>query len=235
MRINKYIANAGYCSRRKADELVDEARVQINNRIAKKGDEVNENDIVRIDGEKISKKAVSLEYYLLNKPAKVICSNEDKLGRVTAVSLIKSRKRLFTYGRLDYMTEGLIIISNDGELYNHIMHPSKKLYKSYIATVDREVMDKDIEILARGVVIKEEDGTKYRTAPAKVKKLNKKNEVRIAIFEGRNRQVRKMLKTLGYNVKALKRVKVGDLTLGGLEVGKYRALTSDEIKYLKSL
>lgn len=235
MRINKYIANAGYCSRRKADELIDDNRVQINNQIAKKGDEVKENDVVRIDGEKISKKMVSLEYYMLNKPSRVICSNEDKLGRITAVSMIKSRKRLFTYGRLDYMTEGLIIISNDGELYNHIMHPSKKLYKSYIATVDREVSDEDIEILSRGVVIKEEDGTRYKTAPAKVKKLNNKDEVRIAIFEGKNRQVRKMLKTLGYNVKTLKRVKVGELTLGSLEVGKYRALTSEEIKYLKSL
>lgn len=235
MRINKYIANAGFCSRRKADELVDENRVQINNRIAKKGDDVNENDIVKIDGERINKKAVSLEYYILNKPARVICSNEDKLGRVTAVSLIKSRKRLFTYGRLDYMTEGLIIISNDGKLYNHIMHPSKQLYKSYIATVDREVTDEDIKTLSRGVVIKEENGNRYKTAPAKVKKLANKNELRIAIFEGRNRQVRKMLQTLGYNVKALKRVKVGELTINGLEVGKYRALTSEEIKYLKGL
>ena len=127
------------------------------------------------------------------------------------------------------MTEGLIIISNDGDIYNHVMHPRKKLYKSYIAKVSREIDDKDLEALQYGVVI---DGK--RTAPAKVKKIDKK-ELRIAIFEGRNRQIRKMLETLGYNVNSLKRIKVGELTLGHLKVGEYRALNEDEIKYLKNL
>ena len=127
------------------------------------------------------------------------------------------------------MTEGLIIISNDGEVYNHVMHPRKKLYKSYIAKLSREVEEKDIEAWKHGVVI---DGK--RTAPAKVKKLDKK-EVRIAIFEGRNRQIRKMVEILGYTVDSLKRVKVGELTLGHLQPGDYRALTEEEINYLKNL
>jgi hypothetical protein len=229
LRINKYIALSGFCSRRKADELIDIGRVTINKDVAKKGDEVRENDIVRIDGERVRVKLDQYEYYILNKPKRVICSNEDKFGRVTAVSLINSNKRLFTYGRLDYLTEGLIIISNDGDLYNKIMHPRQKLYKSYIATIDKEITEDHIEALSHGVVI---DGVK--TAPAKVKVLTK-TEVRIAIFEGRNRQIRKMFEVLGYFVKSLKRVKVGELTLKNLEVGKYRKLTKDEIEYLKKL
>ena len=127
------------------------------------------------------------------------------------------------------MTEGLIIISNDGEVYNHVMHPRKKLYKSYIAILDREIEENDIEAMKHGVVI---EGKK--TAPAKVKKIDKK-EIRIAIFEGRNRQIRKMLETLGYNVNSLKRVKIGELSLGHLQPGEYRPLTEEEIKYLKNL
>ena len=127
------------------------------------------------------------------------------------------------------MTEGLIIISNDGDIYNHVMHPSKKLYKSYIARLDKEITDDHVEALKHGVVI---EGR--RTAPAKVKIIDRR-EIRIAIFEGRNRQIRKMLETLGYNVNSLKRIKVGELTLGNLQVGEYRTLNEDEIKYLKSL
>lgn len=229
MRINKYIALSGFCSRRSADKLIEEGRVYINKEIAKIGDEVKEGDIVKLDGERIRIKNNHYEYYILNKPKRVICSNEDKFGRTTAVSLIKTNKRLFTYGRLDYLTEGLIILSNDGDLYNNIMHPRQRLYKSYIATIDKEITEEHIEILRNGVYI---DG--YRTAPAKVKKISK-SEVRIAIFEGKNRQIRKMLEVLSYNVKSLKRVKLGELTLTNLEVGKYRLLTNEEIEYLKKL
>ena len=226
--INKFIAETGFCSRRKADELINEGRVTVNKHEAIIGMDVKPEDVVRIDGERV-KLNTRYEYYILNKPKRVLCSNEDKFGRKLAVDFIKSRARLFTYGRLDFMTEGLIIISNDGDIYNHVMHPRKKLYKSYIAKVSRELEDKDIEALQYGIVI---DGK--RTAPAKVKKIDKK-ELRIAIFEGRNRQIRKMLETLGYTVNSLKRIKVGELTLGHLQVGEYRALNEDEIKYLKNL
>lgn len=229
MRINKYIAISGFCSRRAADKLIEENRVSINNNIAKIGDDVRENDIVRIDGERVNVKKSSYEYYILNKPKRVICSNDDKFGRLTAVSLIKSNKRLFTYGRLDYMTEGLIIISNDGDLYNKIMHPSHKLYKSYIATIDKPISEEHIEAIKNGVYI-----DNVKTAKAKVKLLSE-TQVRVAIFEGRNRQIRKTFEILGYKVKELKRVKIGELTLGDLAVGKYRKLSEEEIKYLKSL
>ena len=219
MRLNKFIADAGVCSRRKADEMIKEGRVTVNKQEAVIGMEVSSGDVVRVDGEKIK----------INKPKRVICSSEDKFGRKLAIDYIKSKKRLYTYGRLDYMTEGLIIISNDGDIYNHVMHPSKKLYKSYIAKLDKDITEDHLEALKHGVVI---DGR--RTAPAKVKTISKR-EIRIAIFEGRNRQIRKMLETLGYEIKSLKRVKVGELTLGSLEVGHYRPLTEDEIKYLKNL
>ncbi|EEY34677.1 pseudouridine synthase [Pseudoleptotrichia goodfellowii] len=228
MRLNKYMADAGVCSRRKADEMIKEGRVTVNKKEAVLGMEISSGDIVRVDGEKIKLNTV-YEYYMLNKPKRVICSNEDRFGRRLAIDYIKSKKRLFTYGRLDYMTEGLIIISNDGEVYNHVMHPRKKLYKSYIAKLSREVEEKDMEAWKHGVVI---DGK--RTAPAKVKKIDKK-EIRIAIFEGRNRQIRKMVEILGYTVESLKRVKVGELTLGYLQPGDYRALTEEEVSYLKSL
>ena len=228
MRLNKYIADAGVCSRRKADEMIKEGRVTVNKKEALLGMDISPDDVVRVDGERIRINTV-YEYYMLNKPKRVICSNEDRFGRRLAIDYIKSKKRLFTYGRLDYMTEGLIIISNDGEVYNHVMHPRKKLYKSYIAKLSREVEEKDIEAWKHGVVI---DGK--RTAPAKVKKLDKK-EVRIAIFEGRNRQIRKMVEILGYTVDSLKRVKVGELTLGHLQPGDYRAVTEEEINYLKNL
>lgn len=228
MRLNKFIADAGICSRRKADEMIKEGRVTVNKYEAIIGMEITAEDVVRVDGERIRVNVVH-EYYMLNKPKRVLCSNEDKFGRQLAIDYIKSKKRLFTYGRLDYMTEGLIIISNDGEVYNHVMHPRKKLYKSYIAKLDREIEEKDMDALKYGVVI---DGK--RTAPAKVKRIDKK-EIRIAIFEGRNRQIRKMVEILGYTVNSLKRVKIGELSLGNLQVGDYRKLTEEEIKYLKSL
>ena len=228
MRLNKFIAESGFCSRRKADELILEGRVSVNKHEAILGMDITDADTVRVDGERIKIKT-KFEYYMLNKPKRVLCSSEDKFGRKLAVDFIKTKRRLFTYGRLDFMTEGLIIISNDGEIYNHVMHPRKKLYKSYIAKVNRDIEEKDIEALTHGVVIEGK-----RTAPSKVKKIDKK-EIRIAIYEGRNRQIRKMLETLGYMVDSLKRVKVGELGLGNLQSGESRALTTEEVEYLKNL
>ena len=228
MRLNKFIAESGFCSRRKADDLILEGRVSVNKHEAILGMDITDADTVRVDGERI-KINTKFEYYMLNKPKRVLCSNEDKFGRKLAIDFIKTKRRLFTYGRLDFMTEGLIIISNDGEIYNHVMHPRKKLYKSYIAKVNRDIEDKDIEALTHGIVIEGK-----RTAPSKVKKIDKK-EIRIAIYEGRNRQIRKMLETLGYTVDSLKRVKVGELGLGNLQPGESRPLTTEEIEYLKNL
>ena len=228
MRLNKFIAESGFCSRRKADELILEGRVSVNKHEAILGMDITDADTVRVDGERI-KINTKFEYYMLNKPKRVLCSSEDKFGRKLAVDFIKTKRRLFTYGRLDFMTEGLIIISNNEKIYNHVKQTRKKLYKSYIAKVNRDIEEKDIEALTHGVVIEGK-----RTAPSKVKKIDKK-EIRIAIYEGRNRQIRKMLETLGYMVDSLKRVKVGELGLGNLQSGESRALTTEEVEYLKNL
>ena len=228
MRLNKYIAESGFCSRRKADELISQNRVTVNKDTAKLGMEVSDTDIVRVDGERI-KLDTSYEYYLLYKPKKVICTNADTFGRRIAVDFIRSKKRLFTYGRLDYMTEGIIIVSNDGDTYNKVMHPRKKLFKTYIAKLDKPIEDKDLARLEKGILI---DGQK--TAPAKIKKTDDA-EVKVSIFEGRNRQIRKMFENLHYNVKELKRVTIGEFKIGNLKPGEYRKLTEDEIEYIKNL
>ena len=228
MRLNKYIAESGFCSRRKADELISQNRVTINKDTAKLGMEVRDGDIVRIDGEKI-KVDTDYEYYLLYKPKKVICTNSDNFARRLAVDFIRTKKRLFTYGRLDYMTEGIILVSNDGDTYNKVMHPRKKLFKTYIAKLDKPIEDKDLARLEKGILI---DGQK--TAPAKIKKTDDA-EVKVSIFEGRNRQIRKMFENLHYNVKELKRVTIGEFKIGNLKPGEYRKLTEDEIEYIKNL
>ena len=228
MRLNKYIAESGFCSRRKADELISQNRVTINKDTAKLGMEVHDSDIVRIDGEKI-KVDTDYEYYLLYKPKKVICTNSDNFARRLAVDFIRSKKRLFTYGRLDYMTEGIILVSNDGDTYNKVMHPRKKLFKTYVAKLDKPIEDKDLARLEKGILI---DGQK--TAPAKIKKTDDA-EVKVSIFEGRNRQIRKMFENLHYNVKELKRVTIGEFKIGNLKPGEYRKLTEDEIEYIKNL
>ena len=228
MRLNKYIAESGFCSRRKADELISQNRVTVNKDTAKLGMEVRDSDIVRIDGEKI-KVDTDYEYYLLYKPKKVICTNSDNFARRLAVDFIRSKKRLFTYGRLDYMTEGIILVSNDGDTYNKVMHPRKKLFKTYVAKLDKPIEDKDLARLEKGILI---DGQK--TAPAKIKKTDDA-EVKVSIFEGRNRQIRKMFENLHYNVKELKRVTIGEFKIGNLKPGEYRKLTEDEIEYIKNL
>ena len=228
MRLNKYIAESGFCSRRKADELISQSRVTVNKDTAKLGMEVHDGDIVRVDGERI-KLDTNYEYYLLYKPKKVICTNSDNFARRLAVDFIKSKKRLFTYGRLDYMTEGIIIVSNDGDTYNKVMHPRKKLFKTYVAKLDKPIEDKDLARLEKGILI---DGQK--TAPAKIKKTDDA-EVKVSIYEGRNRQIRKMFENLHYNVKELKRVTIGEFKIGNLKPGEYRKLTEDEIEYIKNL
>lgn len=228
MRLNKYIAESGYCSRRKADELIAQGRVTINKHVAILGTSVEDSDIVRVDGEKI-KIDTDYEYYLFYKPKNVICTNSDKFGRTLAVDYIKSKKRLFTYGRLDYLTEGIIIVSNDGDTYNRVMHPRKELYKTYIARLDRPMQERDLIRLEKGILI---DGKK--TAPAKIKKIDEM-EIKVSIYEGKNRQIRKMFENLHYDVKDLKRVTIGNFKVGNMKPGEYRKLTEDEIEYMKKL
>ncbi|MGX6591566.1 pseudouridine synthase [Cetobacterium ceti] len=233
MRINKYLSSIGVASRREVDRLIDEKKIKVNGVLANAGMKVSEKDTIEVAGKKIEKKETKLVYYMLNKPKRVISAAKDDRGRETVVDLIKTDERIFPIGRLDLDTEGLIVLTNDGDLFNKVIHPKAEVYKEYIATVKGEIKSNAINKLASGVDL--EDGI---TLPARVKLIKtskNKSFLSIAIREGRNRQVRRMLKEVGHPVVDLKRVAVGRLTLGDLEVGQYRKLTKAELKYLQSI
>lgn len=225
IRLNKYIANSGVCSRRKADEYIEQKLVKINGQtVLEKGVMVDETkDKVTVEGKDISlvKKKI---YIMLNKPAGYVTTSSEQFGRPCVIDLIKLEDRVFPIGRLDMETEGLLLLTNDGDFANKLMHPSKKINKVYIAKVSGEIKETDIASLKKGVDI---DG--YVTAPAIVEKISK-DELSITIHEGKNRQVRKMCAAVGLNVIKLKRIKIGNLELGNLSLGKYKVLKSYEIK-----
>lgn len=232
MRINKYISSAGVCSRRGADKLVEEKKVKINGKIAETGNVIDtEKDIVEVNGQiiKINEKKV---YFILNKPMKVLTTLKDERGRKTVLDIVKEEERIFPIGRLDYDTEGLLIMTNDGELYNRIIHPKSEVYKKYYAKITGKLSDKSKNKLQTGIIL--EDG---KTLPAKLKIIKENydvSEVEISIREGRNRQVRRMFKACGNEVLYLKRIAIGEMELGDIPIGKYRQLTNREVEYLYS-
>lgn len=233
IRINKYLASLGVASRREVDRLIEEGAIKVNGEVASAGIKVSDRDEIYIRGKKISNREEKKVYYLLNKPLDVLSSAKDDRGRTTVVDLIKCKERIFPVGRLDYNTSGLIILTNDGELFNRIIHPKAEVYKEYYAKVFGEIKDSAVEKLQRGIEL--EDGM---TLPAYVKVLKKekgKSELLISIREGRNRQVRRMLDAVKHPVIILRRERIGKLSLGDLKVGQYRELTKAEIDYLYSL
>lgn len=234
-RLQKVIATSGYTSRRKAEELIKSGRVTVNGEIVNTlGSKVSSSDIICIDGTTINKNLIK-EYYLLNKPREVICSVEDDKGRKTVVDFIETKTRIYPVGRLDYDTTGLIILTNDGELANILMHPKHRIYKTYIAKIDGILNEDDFKKLRKGVLI---DDRKLKIDNVKVRKIDKiKNSslVEVTIHEGRNHIVRKLFEKLGYDVKKLTRSKFAFLTDEGLKSGEYRILTTKEIKLLYSL
>lgn len=233
MRINKYLASLGVGSRRAVDKMVEEGRIKVNGEMITAGVKVTDEDIIEINGKKIKKEVEKKVYYLLNKPLEVLSAASDDRGRKTVVDLIKCKERIFPIGRLDYNTTGLIIVTNDGELFNRVIHPRAEIYKEYYVKVFGEISEESMEKLRNGV--KFDDGY---TLPAIVTLINRekgKSELNISIREGRNRQVRRMLDSVNHPVITLKREKIGKLPLGKLKLGEYRELTQDEIKYLYSL
>lgn len=234
-RLQKVIASFGYTSRRKAEDLIKKGKVEVNGQIVTElGTKVNPTDIISIDGVTINKD-VKHEYYLLNKPRSVISSVEDKEGRITVVDLIDTDARIYPVGRLDYDTTGLILLTNDGEFANFLMHPSFEVEKTYIAKLEGLIDKEDIEKVKSGLVI---EGRKVEIKKFKVKKkdIDKKTTiVEITIVEGRNHIVKKIFKELGYSVMKLSRIKYAFLDLRGLKSGEYRLLTIKEIKKLYNL
>lgn len=234
MRINKFLSSLGIASRRAIDKYIEEGRIKVNGIIASTGIDVTEEDEIYIDNKKIETNRIEEKvYFMLNKPLEVLSASSDDRGRKTVVDLIKTDKRIFPIGRLDYMTSGLILLTNDGELFNRLVHPKSEIYKKYYIKVFGEVKKEEIEELKKGILL--EDG---KTLPAKVSGIKydkNKTSMYISIREGRNRQIRRMIEKFGYKVLMLRREKIGELSLGDLKEGKYRELTKEEIEYLYSV
>lgn len=234
-RIQKIISDSGYCSRRKAEELIAEGRVRVNGRPCKLGDKADTSaDIISVDGVNLATPTKrELVYYMLNKPRGYVTTASDELDRKCVMDLISDiPERVFPIGRLDRNSEGLLLFTNDGDLANKIMHPSGHISKTYRVTVRPDISEDQLETLSEGVVI---DGKK--TLPASVQVLDKQEGrvvLQLTIREGRNRQIRKMCESVGLEVARLKRISVGPLRLGMLKSGEYRELTSAELTALKN-
>ena len=227
IRLNKFLAMCGICSRRNADEIILQGKVRINGKkVTELGVSVDElKDKIEYNGKilKIKSKKV---YIMLNKPAGYITTSKEQFGRPYILELIKEKERVFPVGRLDMDTEGLILLTNDGDFANSLMHPSKKINKVYEAKVSGNITEEKIKKLQNGVKIED-----YITAPAKVRLITK-DILEIIIHEGKNRQVKKMCRAVGLRVEKLKRTKIGEMELGNLKVGEYKILTEKQIKSL---
>ncbi|MFR5264404.1 pseudouridine synthase [Clostridium sp.] len=232
-RLQKYMAKCGVASRRKCEEIILSGRVEVNGSvITELGFKVNENDVVEVDSNVI-KVEENKVYIILNKPTGYITSNSDEKERKTILDIVNVKERIYPIGRLDYDSSGLLLLTNDGDIYNKIIHPKKEIEKRYIATVKGTFSKEELEKFRSGV-----DIGGYITAPAKIKviKESKSNSVvEITIHEGKNRQVRKMCSAFNHEVLNLKRIAIGKLSLDNLKEGQWRNLNEKEVSYLKSL
>lgn len=231
-RIQKIIAQSGYCSRRKAEELIVAGKVKVNGSVVTKlGTTADGNDIIEVEGYTIESKQEKV-YVLLNKPRGVVTSTKDDKKRKVVTDLINIPTRIYPVGRLDYDTTGVLLLTNDGELTNELLHPSNHIEKVYVAKIKGILTPGHKKTLEAGVVI---DGIKTAPSKVKIKKIDKKANtsiVEIMIYEGRNHQVKNMFKALGYEVEKLRRDRVLFLTCDGIPTGEYRFLSIKEVKRL---
>lgn len=225
IQINKYISNSGFCSRREAEKLIEQARVTINDELVELTARVYPGDMVAIDGEKIKNKQRAI-YLVLNKPVGVT-STTDMKDKTNIISFINHPKRIFPVGRLDKDSEGLIILTNDGDIVNRILRAGNNNEKEYVVTVDQELTGEVIREMSQGVSIL---GT--RTKPCYIRQEGGRR-FRIILKQGLNRQIRRMCSHFGYKVKTLKRIRIMHIELGNLAVGKWRYLTPAEITQLE--
>ncbi len=225
--LNKYISETGFCSRREADKYIDQARVTINDNIAIKGNRVMPGDVVEIDGEPIKKKD-KIVYMVFNKPVGITCTTDLK-DKHNIISFINFKSRIFPIGRLDKPSEGLIFLTNDGDIVNKILRAGNNHEKEYVVTVDKPITGEFVNKMSNGIRILDTVTKKCFV------KQEGKNRFRIILTQGLNRQIRRMCIALGYNVTTLKRVRIMNMNLADLPVGKWRFFTTDEIKTIETL
>ena len=232
-RLQKVIAEAGIASRRKAEELIKAGKVKVNGKvITELGTKVNSNDEVEVNDRVIEKE--NKEYYLLNKPRGVITSTSDEKDRKTVIELINTTSRIYPVGRLDYDTTGALLLTNDGEFANIIMHPSNKMEKVYIAKLEGIIKGEQINRLKNGITL---DGKLVKASRVKLKKVDNttnKSLVEITIHEGLNHQVKRMFESVGYHVEKLTRKQIGFFDIKDLKSGEYRRLTPKEVQKVYS-
>ncbi len=227
-RLNKYITDAGYCSRREADAYIEQGRVTINGREASLGDLVGEGDCVEVDGERVGHKRRPAVYIACNKPVGVTCTSE-RSDPTNIVDFIGYKERIFPVGRLDKDSEGLILLTSDGDIVNKILRAGNNNPKEYVVTVDRPMTGEFLARMASGVNI-----LGVKTKPCKIVRRSETTFV-VYLTQGLNRQIRRMCQALGYKVVKLKRTKVMNIALGNLEAGRWRYLTADEAREMHAL
>lgn len=233
MRINKYIALCGVASRRKSEEFVKNGKVKVNGVVitSLSTDIDVEKDKVELEG-KVLTLPSNYVYYKLNKPKGYLCSRDDGTGRKTIYDLVKSDVRLFSIGRLDYDTEGLIILTNDGDVAQSVAHPSSVIEKEYNVTIEGNILESELAVLRNGVV---EKGVRLPKAKVEViEKTADETKLKVIIHEGKNRQIRRMFECVGKTIVLLRRVRIGEIKLGGLMRGKYKQLNAFEQTWLLS-
>ena len=234
MRLNKFLSSAGIASRRKCDELILEGKVSVNGKIVSElGTIINENkDKVCSMGEPVGAQN-KLIYLKLHKPKGYICSAADEKGRKTIFDLLPKENRLFSVGRLDYNTEGLILITNDGDFAKAMSHPSFGIEKEYIVVIEGRISESELAVLRAGVVEKGVRLPKAKVAPIKFD--GKLTRLSVIIDEGKNRQIRRMFEAINKNIVLLKRVSVGPFVLGGLQRGKYKEFSKEEMGIIEEI
>ncbi|MGN1382387.1 MAG: pseudouridine synthase [Eubacterium sp.] len=232
MRINKYIAEAGIASRRKADELIRQGKVKVNGAVlTQPGYDVQDSDQVIVCGQPVRHTEQAKVYYMLNKPPGCITSVHDDKGRPTVMDLMQEvEERIYPVGRLDFQTSGLLFLTNDGDFAYHLTHPKHEVGKTYVLRAEGSLSRRQLQLLRNGVNI-----GGFRTSPARVHvlKCNKHSTVlEMTIHEGKNRQIRRMLEAVGSHVLELERIAYGNIVLGHLKPGRFRKLSPSEVAYL---
>jgi 23S rRNA pseudouridine2604 synthase len=228
VRINKFLSQAGFCSRREADKFILDERVTINGVVAKMGEKIDPNDDISVDGERISKKPNKKIYIILNKPKGIVCTTDSGVEKNNIIDYVNHPKRIFPIGRLDKTSEGLIFLTNDGDIVNKILRAKNKHEKEYHVTVDKPITHEFIQQMSKGVPI-----LNTVTRPCEIKRV-KDYEFKIILTQGLNRQIRRMCEYLGYRVKKLKRIRIMNIKLD-IPLGQWRYFNDLEFSELKGM